>query len=96
MANIKYVLITPAQNEEAYIEKTIQSVISQTILPKKWVIVSDGSIDHTDEIMKQYEAKYDFIQLLRREPDTSRNFASKVYAICAGIERLNGIEYDFI
>ena len=37
----KYVLITPARNEEAFIEKTIQSVVSQTILPAKWVIVSD-------------------------------------------------------
>ena len=47
-----YVLITPARNEEAFIEKTIQSVVSQTILPAKWVIVSDGSTDRTDEIVK--------------------------------------------
>ena len=42
-----YVLITPARNEEAFIEKTIQSVISQTVLPAKWVIVNDGSTDTT-------------------------------------------------
>lgn len=89
-------LITPARNEEAYIVKTIQSLINQTILPKKWIIVSDGSTDRTDDIVKRYEANYDFIQLLRREPDTSRNFASKVYAIQAGFKLLNGIEYDFI
>jgi len=94
--NNSYVIITPARNEEAYIEKTFQSVISQTILPKKWVIVSDGSTDRTDEIVKLYESNYDFIQLLHREPDTSRSFASKVYAIRAGIKQLNGIEYDFI
>ena len=36
----RYVLITPARNEEVNIEKTIQSMISQTILPIKWVIVN--------------------------------------------------------
>lgn len=91
-----YVLITPARNEEAYIEKTVQSVISQTILPEKWVIVSDGSTDCTDEIVKRYGASHDFIELLRRETDEERNFGSKVYAIQAGLERLNGVEYGFI
>lgn len=94
--NTKYVLITAARNEEVTIEKTIQSVISQTVLPKAWVIVSDGSTDRTDEIVKRYEDNYDFIQLVRREADTNRNFASKVYAIRAGINKLNSTEYDFI
>ena len=49
--NLSYVLITPARNEEVNIEKTILSVIAQTILPEKWVIVSDGSTDRTDEIV---------------------------------------------
>ena len=63
--HLKYVLITPARNEEAYIEKTIQSVISQTVLPEKWVIVSDGSTDRTDEIVKQYIVENTWIELLR-------------------------------
>ena len=45
-----YVLITPARNEEAFIEKTIESVINQTVLPAKWVIVNDGSTDTTGTI----------------------------------------------
>jgi glycosyltransferase involved in cell wall biosynthesis len=92
----KYVLITAARNEEATIEKTIQSVVSQTISPQKWVIVSDGSTDRTDEIIKRYADNYDFIRLLRREADINRNFASQVYAVRAGAEQLNGTEYDFI
>jgi len=51
---LKYTLITPARNEEAHIEKTIRSVVSQTVLPEKWVIVSDGSTDRTDEIVHKY------------------------------------------
>jgi len=91
-----YVLITPARNEEAYIERTIESVISQTILPKRWVIVSDGSTDRTDEIVGDYVARCDFIQLLRVAGDENRNFGSKVNAFNAGYKQLEGIDYDFI
>jgi len=47
-----YALITPAHNEEAFIEKTIESVLSQTVLPIKWVVVDDGSTDGTVQIAK--------------------------------------------
>lgn len=95
-SHLNYVLITPARNEEAYIEKTIQAVISQTILPEKWVIVSDGSTDRTEEIVTSYLNNYSFIYLLRREGDKQRNFGSQVRAISAGCEKLKGIEYSFI
>lgn len=91
-----YILITPARNEAAYIEKTIQSVISQTILPKKWVIVNDGSTDRTDEIVRQYMEKHPFIQLLHASGEKLRNFGSKVKAFKAGYERVENMEYDFI
>jgi biofilm PGA synthesis N-glycosyltransferase PgaC len=91
-----YVLITPARNEEAFIEKTIQAVIAQTVLPKKWVIVSDGSVDRTDEIVNQYAEKHDFILLVRRSGDQKRNFGSKAKAFEFGYERLKDLEFDFI
>jgi len=91
-----YVLITAARDEEAYIEKTIYSVISQTILPKKWVIVSDNSIDHTEEIVNLYSERYGFIQLLSIKGDVNRNTASKVHAINKGLDMLNEIDYQFI
>lgn len=90
-----YVLVTPARNEAASIEKTLKAVISQTILPKKWVIVSDGSTDRTDEIVREYAAKHNFIQFIRVESDETRNFASKVRAIQKGSAQLKGIEYEF-
>jgi glycosyltransferase involved in cell wall biosynthesis len=49
-----YVLITPARNEADFIEAVIQSVVSQTARPMKWVIVSDGSTDSTDRIVEKY------------------------------------------
>jgi glycosyltransferase involved in cell wall biosynthesis len=92
----KYVLITAARNEEAYIEKTIQAVISQTILPKKWVIVSDGSTDKTDEIVERYTKKSEFIELVETTNDVNRNFGSKARALHIGCEHLGELDYQFI
>lgn len=91
-----YVLITAAKNEEKLIEKTIQSVVEQTIKPKTWLIVSDNSTDQTDEIVRRYEERYDFIKLLRTADSESRNFASKVFAINLALEQLNSDSYDFL
>lgn len=91
-----YVLLTAARNEEAYIEKTLHSVIAQTVLPKKWVIVSDGSTDRTDEIVKQYADNHDFILLLRRSADQERNYGSKAKALKLAYEQLIHLEFDFV
>jgi GT2 family glycosyltransferase len=96
MAAKSYVLITPCRNEADYIEGTLQSVIAQTIRPKKWIIVSDGSVDRTEEIVEQYTQRYDFIQLLRRPSDRVRNFGSKVESIELAYAQLKGLEFDFV
>jgi glycosyltransferase involved in cell wall biosynthesis len=93
---MKYVLVSAARNEEEFIEKTLQSVVAQTILPQRWVIVSDGSTDRTDEIVEAYAKEYAFIELLRASHDSVRNFGSKAKAIQAGIDRLKDISADFI
>lgn len=94
--HFKYVLITPARNEEAYIEKTIQSVISQTVLPRKWVIVSDGSTDSTDDIVKKYMAGNTWIELIRMPEHGDRQFAAKVHCFNAGYEKVKDVKYDII
>ena len=94
--NLKYVIITPARNEEQYIEKTIKSVISQTILPLKWVIVNDGSTDRTAEIVSAYAEGHDWIELVSLPQRIDRHFAAKVQAFNAGHKKLDGIDYDFI
>ncbi len=91
-----YLLITPARNEEGSIEKTIQSMIFQTVLPVRWVIVSDGSTDRTDEIVKRYITQYQWIELIRMPEHRDRQFAAKVQCINAGYERVKGIEYEII
>jgi glycosyltransferase involved in cell wall biosynthesis len=91
-----YVLITPSRNEEALIEKTIQSVIQQTVLPLKWVIVNDGSTDSTGAIAERYAAEHDWIEVVNRLVRKERNFAAKVHAFNAGQERLKDINYEII
>jgi biofilm PGA synthesis N-glycosyltransferase PgaC len=91
-----YALITPARNEAKYIERTIQSVLAQTVRPVKWVIVSDGSTDGTDEIVRRYAAGCDWIELLRLPERSERHFAAKVNAFNAGHARLAGIAYDLL
>ena len=91
-----YVLITPARNEAQFIELTLKSVIAQTVRPKKWVIVSDGSTDGTDDIVSNYAAQRDWIELVRLPERAQRNFAGKVTAFNAGYARVAGLEYDVI
>lgn len=93
---MRYVLITPARNEEANISKTIESVISQTTLPKKWVIVSDGSTDRTDEIVKGYLSANSWIEFVRMPEHRDRHFAAKVECFNAGYEKLQGLNFDII
>jgi len=93
---MKYVLITAAKNEESYIEKTIQSVLNQTIKPEQWIIVSDGSTDSTESIVSRYASEYSFIKLMINDRREGRNFSSKVYALNIGFSNVHTSEYDYI
>lgn len=95
--NNNYVIVTPAYNEEANIEAVIKSVIAQTARPLKWVIIDDGSTDKTFEIARRYEKAHDFIECHTRKRIKGYSyFASNVYAILAGYEKVKKLDYDFI
>jgi glycosyltransferase involved in cell wall biosynthesis len=93
---MKYVLITPARNEAAFIEKTLASMVAQTLLPERWVIVDDGSTDGTAEIVAGYAARFPWIELVRRVEDRDRNFASKAHAVNTGLERANSLDFEIV
>ena len=93
---LEYVLITPARNEAAFIEKTLQSVVAQTVLPKRWVIVSDGSTDGTDEIVRKYQDGREWLELVRLPERQERHFAAKVQAFNAGYERVKDLSFEVI
>ena len=94
--NYRYVLITPARNEEAFIETTIQSVIAQTRLPEKWIIVSDGSTDRTEAIVTKYAERYEWMELITMPSHSDRHFASKVHSFNRGYEVVKKEKYDII
>jgi biofilm PGA synthesis N-glycosyltransferase PgaC len=91
-----YVLITPARNEAQYIELTLQSMVAQEYRPLKWVIVSDGSTDGTDDIVRKYAEDNPWIELLRMPERAERHFAGKVQAFNAGYAWARDLNPDVI
>lgn len=93
---MNYVLITPARNEEKFIECTIRSMVAQTHPPERWVIVDDGSTDRTAEIVEVYTKDCPWIQLVRRPHRKERNFAGKVHAFNDGLARIRSLQFELI
>ena len=91
-----YVLVTPVRDEEATIGRTIESVLKQTMLPREWVIVSDGSTDNTDAMVRQASEAHPWIRLLPLAPRAARSFAAVVHNTQAGIHHLNVREYGYL
>ena len=93
---MKYVLITPAHNEELFIPKTLESMAAQTLLPERWIIVNDGSTDKTGDIAADYAQRFPWIQVVHRSPRLDRHFGAKVHAFNAGLERVGSTDFDVI
>lgn len=91
-----YVLITPARNEAAFIEKTLDSMVAQTVRPLKWVIVDDGSTDDTAAIVSRYFPDNPWIELLSRPRRAERTFAGKAHSLAAGYERVRDLPFEVI
>lgn len=93
---MNYYIVIPAHNEEAFISLTLESLISQTVLPKKVVIVNDNSTDKTAEIVTAYAKKNPFISLVNKTSSAIHLPGSKVIqAFHKGFETLDE-EYDVI
>ena len=96
MNDDRFVLVTAAYNEEKFIDGVLQSVVRQSVLPAKWIVVSDGSTDATGTIVRGYAAKYPFIELLNLSNAHKRNFGAQVNAINEGCARLKSLKYRYI
>lgn len=93
----KYVIITPTYNESKFIGATIKGVVSQTIVPIKWVIVDDSSTDNTAEIVKQYANDHHFIEFCshKRRPEHTY-YESNVYAILEGYDNVKDLDFEYL
>ena len=96
LAGSGYVLVTAAYNEERHIADTLRSVTDQRLLPCRWVVVSDGSTDTTDQIVRAWAERHPFIEFIRVEKAEKHDFAAKVHALRQGFARLADVDYDFI
>ena len=93
----QYIIITPARDEEEYLEKTITSVAQQTILPRQWIIVNDGSCDRTGEIIDRYAAIYPWITARHRPNRGYREAGGGVIAtFYDGYAQILSWEWEFI
>lgn len=93
---MKYYIVIPAHNEEAFIALTLQSLTEQTLLPSKVVVVDDNSMDKTSEIVNEFASKFPFITLVKKTSEAIHLPGSKVIqAFHKGFETLDE-NYDVI
>ncbi|UOB16322.1 glycosyltransferase family 2 protein [Abyssalbus ytuae] len=92
----KYYVVIPAHNEEAFIKITLDSLVKQTLMPGKVIVVNDNSTDNTEQYIDDYIANYSFIKKVNASSSTIHMPGSKVVnAFNKGLELLDD-EYDFI
>jgi cellulose synthase/poly-beta-1,6-N-acetylglucosamine synthase-like glycosyltransferase len=83
----RYLLISACRDEAKYMRQTLDSVISQSIPPIKWVVVDDGSTDGTPQILAEYQAKHPWIEVVTRSNRGKRSVGPGVIdAFYAGYE----------
>ena len=73
---MNYYIIIPTYNEEKFISLTLQSIVEQTVLPSKVVVVNDGSTDKTAEIVNSFVEKYSFIAAVNKSDNVAPSAGS--------------------
>jgi poly-beta-1,6-N-acetyl-D-glucosamine synthase len=97
MDNRRYVVVTPVRDEAAHIAKTIEAVMSQTLLPRLWIVVDDGSTDGTGDILKRYASQTNWINVVERPNRGHRaNGGGVMEAFYAGLALINGEAWDYL
>jgi len=92
----RFVMITPARNEESNLERTILSMVAQTAHPLKWVIVNDGSTDSTPAIIDRFAAAHAWIERLDMPSHRDRSFAAKAHCVNAAWRSLAALDFEVI
>jgi len=88
-------IITVCFNEVQTIERTLQSVVSQTFRNFEWLIIDGGSTDGTIEILNRY--KTHFAQFISEKDNGIYNAMNKGIKLTKGeyLYFLNGGDYFF-
>src|SRR5882724_34658 len=78
--SINFVVITPIRNEEEYLPLTLASMYAQTVKPRQWILVDDGSNDKTGALIDEAAAQHPWITAVHRNDRGSRQAGSGVIA----------------
>ena len=90
------VIIIPAYNEEAHIEKCLASLVNQSYSAKHILVVDDGSTDKTLEILSSLSSTHENITYTTREKSYSHEPGSKIVeAFNFGLSSLTS-SYDIL
>jgi glycosyltransferase involved in cell wall biosynthesis len=65
----------PAYNHEAYVERALSSVLSQTVRDLELVVLDDGSSDRTPALLAAWAARDSRVRLVRRDPSVNAGVA---------------------
>ena len=94
---MSYLLVSPCRNEADYMKQTLDSVVSQTVVPSLWLIVDDGSTDGTPAILAEYASNYSFIKIVTRENRGHRSVGPGVIeAFYYGYDDVDTQAFDYI
>lgn len=98
ISSIKYIIISPVRNEEKNIEKTLESVVSQTMKPIRWVIVNDGSSDGTADIVEKYAVAFNWISLIILPDRGYYDLMSggEIKAFYRGYDKVRNLDFHFL
>lgn len=93
---MRYCVVIPAHNEEAFLQSTLDSLAAQTVLPAKAVLVDDNSTDRTDAIARTFAETHPWLSVVNSQSEAIHLPGSKVIrAFEKGLAALGG-EYDII
>jgi len=93
----RYIVISPVKDEQATIAHTLESMLAQTVKPREWIIVDDGSTDSSREIVGRYAERHSFIRLIPSDRRAPRQPGSAVIrAFNRGLQMVNSPDYEFI
>ncbi|MCA8960535.1 MAG: glycosyltransferase family 2 protein [Planctomycetes bacterium] len=92
-----YVIVTPARDEEEFVERTIDSVLGQTWAPVEWVIVDDGSTDRTAEIVDRRAQESTRLRVVHRDDRGHRAAGSGVMeAFYSGFDAIQTSDWKYL
>ena len=88
-----FYIVIPAHNEQDTIGLTLESLVNQTLPPKRLIVVNDNSSDNTHQIISKFTGKYDWIFSINITSSTEHIPGAKV--INAFYEGLNTLDEDY-